>query len=722
MEKVTLELDVDSSSGAKGTQSLKARIKEAQQEAQVLAEKFGATSKQAIQAAKNAANLKEELSDIKQTIDALHPEAKFNAVIGVAQGIAGGFAAAQGAMALFGVEGENVQKAMLKVQAALAISQGLNEINGLKDSFQNLGIVVRNGTVYTKAAAAAQLAYSTVVGTSTGALKLFRLALVATGLGAFAVAIGMLIANWDEVKERIDKNSEAVKKWGAIFGAILFPAVAIIVAQFLLLKKGLDYVSERFDFVKSITSKVSEQFGILKDKIMELLVAVGLLDSVEEERAQKNMEASKVREKQIQRQIELYKAEGKSAQEIAALEVSLARERFLAYDQMIKAKIKAGRDITDAEKEQLSDLAFELKKAKAAEQKTIDDADKKQADELKKKRDENLRKAQEYNKYLLDIQKQLEDAEINSIKDSHQRELAQINHNYEAKIAAIKGNSEKELSLKELLLAEQSQAIQTLNDKYAQENLVKAGEEIKKAFSDKMALLDAQKIEAEMNNEQTFQIERQQAALRKNQALTDTALSEEERKLVIAKYNKEIFDIDKKAADDRKKIEQQLSAAKLTLAQTTLNGLSSLGTLITNNSSKQAAISKGIAVGQLAIDEAKAIGAIVAGATEAAEATGPGAPFALPIFIAEGLANILGPLAVAKKALGSSGSSTPSLSGGGGSAQSVQPPQFNATNTPVTNVNKQQDLNVSVNANVIEYDMSRSQKRVSDIQNRAQFP
>jgi hypothetical protein len=726
MERIELELDVDSAGGVKGTQSLKARIKEAQVEAQKMAESFGATSKQAVEAAKKAAGLKEELADIKQTIDALHPEAKFNAIIGVAQGIAGGFSAAQGAMALFGGESENVQKALLKVQAAMAISQGLNEINGLKDSFQNLGIVLRNSTVYTKAASLAQVAYTTIVGTSTGALKLFRLALVATGLGAFVVAIGYVIANWDDMKERIDKNSEAVKKWGLIFGAVLFPAVAMIVGQYLLLKKGLDFVGERFDFVNKITGKVSDQFGILTGKIKELLITVGLLDSVEEERAEKNLVASKKREEQIQRQIELAKAEGKSAQEVAALEVSLARERFLAYNQMIEAKRKAGRDITEEETKQLTDLAFELKKSKLAEQKTIDDAAKKAQDQAKKDYDEKKRKAEDYRKYLADIQKQIEDAEINALKDEHQKAIALINKNYDEKLNAIKGNSARELRLRALLENEQAVAIQAINDKFAQQSAQDAANEIQKTFENKIALLEAQKIELELANKNTFDTELALTTLRKNQEILLEGKTAEQKKLIIAKYEQDVAALEKKAADDKKKSDQDIANAKIAIATNTLSSLNSIGTLFIKDQKKLQKFQNEVAVAQLAIDTAKSISSTIAGATAAAAAGGPAAPFLLAGYITSGIATVLGAFAQAKKLLSSDSGTgnTPSLSSSSsGAAQGVQPPQFNSTASPVTVINRPgENQNINVTANVVETDVTQKQKRVKDIQNRATFP
>ena len=57
-EKRTIELEITDNS-----QSLKAQLKEAQAEVQKLADKYGATSKEAIEAAKRAADLKDILCD-----------------------------------------------------------------------------------------------------------------------------------------------------------------------------------------------------------------------------------------------------------------------------------------------------------------------------------------------------------------------------------------------------------------------------------------------------------------------------------------------------------------------------------------------------------------------------------------------------------------------------------------------------------------------------------
>lgn len=54
-----------------------------------------------------------------------------------------------------------------------------------------------------KAAAIQQAIATTVVGTSTGAMKAFRIALAATGIGLLVIGLGLLVANFDKVKKAV---------------------------------------------------------------------------------------------------------------------------------------------------------------------------------------------------------------------------------------------------------------------------------------------------------------------------------------------------------------------------------------------------------------------------------------------------------------------------------------------------------------------------------------
>ncbi len=100
--------------------SLRSQLRQAQAEVATLSDKFGVTSKEATEAAKRAAELKDRIGDAKALTDAFNPDAKFKALSSSLAGVAGGFAAVQGGMALFGTQSKEVEQTLLKVQSAMA--------------------------------------------------------------------------------------------------------------------------------------------------------------------------------------------------------------------------------------------------------------------------------------------------------------------------------------------------------------------------------------------------------------------------------------------------------------------------------------------------------------------------------------------------------------------------------------------------------------------------
>ena len=218
-ENLNLQLTVDTSGAATSVGSLKKQLREAQAEVASLSDKFGATSKEAIAAAKRAAELKDAIGDAKALTDAFNPDAKFKALTASLSGVAGGFGAIQGAMALFGAESDNVQKTLLKVQSAMAISQGLQAVGESIDSFKQLGAVIQNSTTLQKANNAATAAAAAVQRLFTGAVnetavgfKVLKGAIAATGIGLILVALGAIVSYWDDITASINGVSSAQKQ------------------------------------------------------------------------------------------------------------------------------------------------------------------------------------------------------------------------------------------------------------------------------------------------------------------------------------------------------------------------------------------------------------------------------------------------------------------------------------------------------------------------------
>ena len=204
-ETVVLSVETDSSKAEGSVKSLKAQLKEAQADVQKMADKFGETSKQAVEAAKRASELKDRIGDAKALTDAFNPDKKFQAFSSALSGVAGGFSAVQGAMGLMGAETENVEKMMLKVQSAMALSQGLSAVTESIDAFKNLGAVISNLSIVQKASAVAQ--------------RIWNAAMSANPLGAIIVAITalisgivMLIKYFKESSDEAEAQAKAVKE------------------------------------------------------------------------------------------------------------------------------------------------------------------------------------------------------------------------------------------------------------------------------------------------------------------------------------------------------------------------------------------------------------------------------------------------------------------------------------------------------------------------------
>lgn len=217
-EKRTIELEIKDNS-----KSLKAQLREAQAEVAALADKYGATSDQAVNAAKRAAELKDRIGDAKALTDAFNPDAKFKALSASLTGVAGGFSAVTGAMGLVGVEGESVQQAMLKVQSAMALSQGLQSLGEARDSFKQLGAVATNtfkslsseSSLVGKATAALGPIWKAVGVSGKGALQGIRAGIAATGIGLLVVALGTIVAYWDDIKgavSGVSREQEALNR------------------------------------------------------------------------------------------------------------------------------------------------------------------------------------------------------------------------------------------------------------------------------------------------------------------------------------------------------------------------------------------------------------------------------------------------------------------------------------------------------------------------------
>lgn len=373
-------------------QGLKQQLREAVQEAQALQERFGATSQEAINAAKKVANIKEEISDMNQVFKVFNPEEKFNAIIGVTQGIAGGFQAVTGAMQLFGSQTKDVEKALLKVQAATAFAEGLNNIRSLGDSFGNLRLMIMDGI------------------RSLGTLKG---ALIATGIGAFAVAVGLIVQNWEQLKNWIDKTIPSLGGIENLFSNIkkvAFGTLSSIVEGFKVVGEVIGNVftgefSKAVDVAGTFGSRVSKAYtaGFLeeeKKQADERRAALLETQNKEHERTLKVLEAQgkdtyAFKRKLLNDELELLKLQGKK--ETDEYKNKLTEIRVLDAEHKRKideANIQRAANIAEAKRKIAETNASDLANAED-DIKNLDEKVRKLRGEFDQKQNEALEKASE---------------------------------------------------------------------------------------------------------------------------------------------------------------------------------------------------------------------------------------------------------------------------------------------------------------------------------------
>jgi hypothetical protein len=175
-EIVGVKIQVDATDMNKSVGDLRKKIVETEAEVKRLQQAYGEQSKEAIEGQKRLAQLQDITNKkIDQQNQRIDDAAKTVSALSAAYG------GVQGALELTGLAGEDTIKQLAKIQSALAIGdavQNLAEFRGaITNTFKSFGSSIKT-------------TFSTL-----------RSSLIATGIGAFVVALGLVAANFETVKK-----------------------------------------------------------------------------------------------------------------------------------------------------------------------------------------------------------------------------------------------------------------------------------------------------------------------------------------------------------------------------------------------------------------------------------------------------------------------------------------------------------------------------------------
>jgi hypothetical protein len=161
--------------------SMKSEIKELTIQAQQAVMQFGEFSPEARKAEAALASARDRMEDFNDRVKAVNPD-KFAQLNTVVSGVARGFQAAQGAMALFGNQSKDLEKTMVKLQGAMALAEGLEGLGKVQQQFGALAGNIKGNVIK---------AFKALGNMSTLAF------------GALGIVLTLIIANFDTLKKAV---------------------------------------------------------------------------------------------------------------------------------------------------------------------------------------------------------------------------------------------------------------------------------------------------------------------------------------------------------------------------------------------------------------------------------------------------------------------------------------------------------------------------------------
>jgi hypothetical protein len=721
---------------------LKKQLKDATQELQIARQRFGDLSTEAVEAAKKVAGIRDSIAAANEQAALFDPGKRFQALTSAASLAAGAVGAVQGAMGLFGAESEDVQKALLKVQSAMALSQGLSQLadlskvtEELQSSFKGLigttaqktaatasdTAAVAANAVANKGQAAATNASTLASRAAAISLKVLRGALIGLGIPALILGLVALVQNFDKIKSVVLNFIPGLGQLADFFGNLVTKVTDFVGATSQANReleklakttsRSNEDITARINLLTAQGGKEKEIFELKKKQsenelnvLRATLKTKGALTDEEEKQFRDLKNNQLVEQAAYDKKVA---DDLKAANEKQASEAKSAADKAKANQEQVNAKkLEAQKILSDAqnslltEREQqaaaieatFQEQSKKLKEAGIKDDGTLEEVRRKALAEIDKKfNDEKAEKDKAFQERLNEI---LTESRLAAIKDENERARAELLVQQEQKLADLATDTtleaDQKLALQKQLEIRNKQELDALEMTFAEEeamrNLAELDEEMKQAdasFAIQRNLLD------------------QKDALLKEQ-LEMGILTE-----------KEFTQAVKENSDARVKIDQAEVAAKLENAGKIAGLLSGLSNLI----GKETAAGKGFAVASATIDTylsaqkayQSMVGIPVAGPALAAVAAG--------VAIAGGIKNVR-EIVRTKVPGGGGGVSAPNIAASAPSVTSAVP---TLGTSPVTALGTMMQNQPPLRAFVVESEVTNSQKRVADIERRAGF-
>ena len=568
-----------------------------------------------------------------------------------------------------------------------AITKAIPSLGGFGKTLEGLGISF-NG--FGKSAEGA----TAVAG---GGIKAFGKALITPPFGLITIILSAIVKAFKSLQEALGKNDSAMTQLQSSFA--IFKPLAIATTKTIQAIADVcgKVASKVAQLALKIASVLNPAFAESAKQSMELVVAQDNLEEAMRQQVVANAKSAQ--------EIAKWRAlasestdleERKNALEKAiALEEEMAlRNKEIAEEKLRIRKEKADEEV-DTSDETTNEIAqleaeainaeteyYNKKREMATQIRELNnkinaenaknhqeyikrlEAQKKAEEEAEKARQEALKASLENEKAL---RQQMEDFKASLIKDAGERELVEMQLAGTREIEELKKRLETEQNLTEegrailnqLIIDKQTELDNQLKEKADTLAEERINEEMQKIAEQEQTKLELRKAIAEENSAEMLELQLEELELQQQAELENTLLNEEEKYLIVEKYEKLkqalVAETAKKNEEQATQMKMQLSASLQTMAKNASSAFGQMSELLEGygeENEKASKAAKAFALMQLATDQAisisqtaRAMVEAVQGATQAAASTGPLAPVMLAVYIAEMVGLVLGAVA-----------------------------------------------------------------------------
>ena len=522
-------------------------------------------------------------------------------------------------------------------------------------------------------------------------------ALITPPLGIIVAILTGIMLIFSKVASAIKKNDDAMTNLQVAFSA--FKPIATAIGKIF---EGIGVALSKVavgiaNVVTKISSALIPGFEEASKKVTEYILAV---DALEEKQRQYTVQNAKdaqeiAKYRAIASESTDLEERKKALQSAIALEEEIARRNVEIATKTLELRKEQARqevDTTDETKNEIARLEAEKiqaetdyynkKREMAAQIREINnkinaenaknhqeyikrlEEQRKAQEEAEKARQEALKASLENEKA---IRQQMEDFKASLIKDAGERELVEMQLAGSREIEELKKRLETEKNLTEegrailnqLIIDKQTELDTQLKEKADAIAEERINAEMQRIAEQEQTKLELKKAIAEENSAEMLELQLEELELQQQAELENTILNEEDKYLIVEKYEKLkqalVEETAKKNEEQATQMKAQLSSAMQSMAKNASSAFGQMSELLEGygeENEKASKAAKAFALMQLATDQAisisqtaRAIVEAVEGATQAAAKTGPLAPVMIAVYIAEMVGLVLGAVA-----------------------------------------------------------------------------